>query len=101
MNFTSVASILANSEGAEHKSVIVAAAEKKGRKLGRIRLQATTDCSSESIDPFMLKNIDQKSLVITDGWSSYKPIEKKGLQSSEVLQTKAEDKSSVSGKSYL
>jgi transposase-like protein len=81
--------------GAEHKSVIVAAAEKKGRKLGRIRLQVSNDCSSESIDPFMLKNIDQKSLVITDGWSSYKPVEKKGYNHQRVLQTKAEDKSSV------
>ena len=81
--------------GAEHKSVIVAAAEKKGRKLGRIRLQVSNDCSSNSIDPFMLKNIDQKSLVITDGWSSYKPVEKKGYNHQRVLQTKAEDKSSV------
>ena len=81
--------------GAEHKSVIVAAAEKKGRKLGRIRLQVSNDCSFDSIDPFMLKNIDQKSLVITDGWSSYTPVEKKGYTHQRVLQNKAEDKSSV------
>jgi transposase-like protein len=81
--------------GAEHKSVIVAATEKKGRKLGRIRLQVLDDCSSDSIDPFMLKNIDQKSLVITDGWSSYTPVENKGYHHQRVLQTKAEDKSSV------
>jgi len=81
--------------GAEHKSVVIAAAEKKGRKLGRIRLQVSNDCSSNSIDPFMLKNIEQKSLVITDGWSSYKPVEKKGYNHQRVLQTKAEDKSSV------
>ena len=81
--------------GAEHKSVIVAAAEKKGRKLGRIRLQVSNDCSSDSIDPFMRNNIDQKSLVITDGWSSYTPVEKKGYHHQRVLQTKAEDKSNV------
>jgi len=81
--------------GAEHKSVVVAAAEKKGRKLGRIRLQTSNDCSSNSIDQFMVKNIDQKSRVITDGWSSYTPVTKKGYDHQRLLQAEAKDKSSV------
>jgi transposase-like protein len=81
--------------GAEHKSVVVAAAEKKGRKLGRIRLQITNDCSYNSIGQFMARNIDQKSLVITDGWSGYMPVEKKGYAHQRFVQAEAEDKSSV------
>jgi transposase-like protein len=81
--------------GAAHKSVVVAAAEKKGRKLGRIRLQVVDNCSSDSIDPFMRNHIDQQSLVITDGWSSYQPIKKKGYDHQRLVQSEAEDKSSV------
>ena len=81
--------------GADHKSVVVAATEKKGRKLGRIRLQMADDCSFSSIDQFMNQNINQKSHVITDGWSSYKPVQKKGYDHQRCVQAEAKDKNSV------
>ena len=43
----------------------------------------------------MARNIDQKSLVITDGWSGYKPVEKKGYDHQRFVQAEAENKSSV------
>jgi len=81
--------------GAEHKNVVVAAAEKKGRKLGRIRLRVIDDCSNSSLEGFISQNIDQKSSIITDGWCGYKPVQAKGYDHQRVLQTKTEDKSSV------
>jgi transposase-like protein len=81
--------------GAQHKSVIVAAAEKKGRKLGRIRLQVIDDCSYNNLEGFIAQNIDQTSTLITDGWCGYKPVQKQGYEHQRVLQTKAEDKSRV------
>jgi hypothetical protein len=71
------------------------AAEKKGSKLGRIRLQVIDDCSFNNLEWFIAQNIDQTSTVITDGWCGYKPVQKKGYNHQRVLQTKTEDKSRV------
>jgi hypothetical protein len=54
--------------GAEHKCSVAAAVEKKGRKLGRIRLQLIDDCLQDSLTQFMHLIIDPGSHVITDGW---------------------------------
>ncbi len=82
--------------GSGHKCPVAAAVEKQGRKLGRIRLQAIDDCSSEALIPFINLNVEKKSNVTTDGWSSYLPVKGQGDYDHErVIQADAEDKSSV------
>jgi transposase-like protein len=78
--------------GAEHKCSVAAAVEKKGRKLGRIRLQLIDDCSQESLTQFMNRTIDPGSHVITDGWSGYGADVSKNYDHEKVLQSKAEDR---------
>ena len=79
--------------GAEHKCSVVAAVEKKGRKLGRIRLQHIDDCSQKSLMQFITNTIDPASLVTTDGWRGYGSELSKNYDHEKVLQCKAEDKS--------
>ena len=57
--------------GAEGKSIVLAAVEKKEKKLGRIRLQVTGNCSADSLSAFIEQNIEHGSQVITDGWKGY------------------------------
>ncbi|VAW19017.1 hypothetical protein MNBD_BACTEROID03-2312 [hydrothermal vent metagenome] len=57
--------------GAEGKSLIVVAVEVIGRKTGRTRISKIPDASAESLEPFIERNIEKGSKVITDGWPSY------------------------------
>lgn len=81
--------------GAENKHSVVAAVEKKGRKLGRIRLQLIDDCSQNSLEQFIQRSVQPESHVITDGWSGYGSDVSKNYDHEKVLQSKAEDKSTT------
>ena len=81
--------------GSENKLAVVVAAEKKGKKLGRIRLQVIEDCSGEELMPFIQANIESGSSVVTDGWKGYNKLEEKGYTHHKIFQTKAENKESV------
>ena len=81
--------------GAEHKYPVVAAVEKYGEQLGRIRLQVVEDCSSGELVPFIEDNTIDGSHIITDGWSAYNPVRANGYDHEKVIQKNAEDKSSV------
>lgn len=81
--------------GAEHKCAVAIAVEKKGRKLGRIRIQVIEDCSSGELIPFVQANVDRGSLVTTDGWPGYKALQSCGYSHNAISQTKTKDKDSV------
>ena len=81
--------------GAEGKTIVLAAAEKRGRRLGRIRLQVAQDCSSDSLMPFIEHNIKPGSHVISDGWKGYGPIGNRNYSHQKVYWTKSADKASV------
>ncbi len=81
--------------GADGKTIVLAAAEKQGRRLGRIRLQVSQDCSSDSLMPFIEQNIETGSHIITDGWKGYNPIADGNYSHQTVYWTKSADKSSV------
>jgi transposase-like protein len=81
--------------GAEGKTIVVAAAEKRGYKLGRIRLQVAQDFSSDSLTPFIEQNIEAGSHIITDGWKGYNPIADSNYSHQTVYWSKKADKSSV------
>jgi len=64
--------------GAEGKSLIAVAVEVKGRKTGRVRLTKIPDASSESLNKFIEDNIEQFSIIHTDGWASYNNLSNMG-----------------------
>ena len=83
--------------GAEGKSIVLAAVEKKEPKLGRIRLQVTDDCSADSLSAFIERNIEHGSLVITDGWKGYS-LDPNHYDHLQVYLSKSKDKySALSG----
>jgi transposase-like protein len=62
----------------QDKSLIVIAAQEDGAGIGRIRMRRIPDASAESLMPFLEDTIELGSLVHTDGWLGYLPVEKKG-----------------------
>ena len=55
----------------ENKSIVVVAAEKNGRGIGRVRLQHVKDVSAESLLDFIRKTVEPGATIHTDGWKSY------------------------------
>lgn len=56
------------------KALVAIAAELKGRRIGRIRLQQVKDVSEDSLIPFVRSTIMPESTVRTDGWSGYNAL---------------------------
>jgi transposase-like protein len=66
--------------GAEKKALIVVAAQEEGRGVGRIRLRRIPDASAKSLIPFIENSVEPGSVVHTDGWLGYEPLEKRGYR---------------------
>jgi transposase-like protein len=69
--------------GAAGKTVVAGAVESRrgqsrGRRLGRLRLQAVRDASASSLVGFLDQNVLRTALVATDGWSGYRGLEAEG-----------------------
>jgi transposase-like protein len=64
----------------ERKALIAIAAEERGAGLGRIRMQRVRDASAASLMPFVEESVEPGSVVRTDGWLGYEPLEKKGYR---------------------
>ena len=87
--------------GAEHKYAVAIAVERKGRKLGRLRLQLIDDCSSGQLVPFVVDNVSPGSVVMTDGWKGYNEIGSCGYTHRQIVSSKAANKESVLAGSHL
>lgn len=81
--------------GAEHKCKVVVAVERKGRKLGRLRMQVIESCSADELTPFVKTNIAAGSRITTDGWGAYNGLRKEGYTHKAIVQSKTDDKESV------
>lgn len=81
--------------GAQNKCAVAIAVERKGRKLGRLRLQVIDDCSSGELMAFIQENVEYESQVTTDGWPGYKPLQQIGYIHNALSQTKTDDKDSI------
>lgn len=81
--------------GAEHKLAVVVATEKRGKKLGRVRLQVIENCSGKELIPFIKANVVSGSTVVTDGWKGYSSLDKKSYNHQQIFQVKAKNKESV------
>lgn len=62
----------------EKEVLIVVAAQEDGRGIRRIRMQHIADASATSLMPFVQNSIEPGSIVHTDAWLGYEPLEKKG-----------------------
>lgn len=62
------------------KVLIVVAAQEDGKGIGRIRLRSVPDASAESLMAFVEDSIELGSVVHTDGWLGYGPLERKGYR---------------------
>ena len=62
----------------EKKALIVVAAQEDGKGIGRIRMKRVVDASAESLIPFVEESVQPGSVVHTDGWLGYLPLESKG-----------------------
>ena len=65
--------------GAAGKTVVAGAVESRrgqarGRRLGRLRLQAVRDASASSLVGFLSQNVLRPADVATDGWSGYRGL---------------------------
>ena len=60
------------------KALIVIAAQEDGPGIGRIRMRRIADASAESLIPFVQDSVEPGSVVHTDGWLGYLPLEAKG-----------------------
>jgi transposase-like protein len=60
------------------KALIVVAAQEDGKRIGRIRMQAIPDASADSLIPFVEESVEPGSVIHTDAWLGYVPLETKG-----------------------
>lgn len=84
--------------GSHGKSIVVAAVERKDRKIGRIRLHVVDNCSADTLTAFINQNIAAGSYVITDGWKGYNSIDSDRYDHHQVFLSKSTDNlSALSG----
>ena len=81
--------------GSTGKTIVVAAVERTGEKIGRIRLKVIPNCSSDSLVVFINDTIEAGTTVCTDGWKGYYGIDDTMYNHYQVFQNKASAKESV------
>jgi transposase-like protein len=62
------------------KALVVVAAQEDGPGIGRIRMRQIVDASAESLMPFVQDSVARGSVIHTDGWLGYSPLESKGYE---------------------
>jgi transposase-like protein len=62
------------------KALVVVAAQEDGPGIGRIRMRHIIDASAESLIPFIQDSVQPGSIVHTDGWLGYLPVERNNYQ---------------------
>jgi transposase-like protein len=62
------------------KALVVVAAQEDGPGIGRIRMRQIVDASADSLMPFVRDSVEAGSVIHTDGWQGYLPLERKGYK---------------------
>ena len=62
------------------KALVAVAAQEDGPGIGRIRMRQVIDASAESLVPFIQDSVERGSVIHTDGWLGYLPLERKGYK---------------------
>jgi transposase-like protein len=73
--------------GAAGKALVVIAAQKEGKRIGRIRLKRVSDASAENLNKAIKCCIESKSTVRTDDWNGYNQVKKLGYTHDVVRKT--------------
>jgi transposase-like protein len=74
------------------KALVIIAAQKDGRKIGRIRLARIRDASAASLEAFVALVVEPGSSVHTDGWEGYGGLTSRGYQHQvSILRGKPKD----------
>ena len=81
--------------GAIGKTIVVAAVEKEGRRLGRIRLQVVPDCSANVLEQIVSTNVEPGSTAITDGWKGYSFLEESSYEHKAMVASHIDNKECV------
>jgi transposase-like protein len=71
--------------GAFGKELVFIAAEIRGRRIGRIRLRRIPDVSGATLENAVSEEIQEGSVVRSDGWSGYNGIAKLGYRHDVVI----------------
>jgi transposase-like protein len=80
----------------ETKALVVIAAQEDGAGIGRIRMRRIADASAQSLEPFIVENIEPGSVIHTDGWAGYGGVPAKGFDHQvTVLKGKKESASEL------
>jgi transposase-like protein len=74
------------------KALVVVAAQEDGPGIGRIRMRQIVDASAESLMPFVQDSIAPASVIHTDGWRGYLPLESKGYEHDVTIVTRRKKK---------
>jgi ISXO2-like transposase domain len=61
------------------KTLVVVAAQEDGKGIGRIRMPQIPNASAESLIPSVRDSVVPGSIVHTDGWLGYSPLESNGF----------------------
>src|SRR5260370_3463900 len=62
------------------KALVVVAAQEDGPGIGRIRMRQIVDASAQSLVPFVQDSVEPGSVIHTDGWLGYLPLDKTGYE---------------------
>jgi transposase-like protein len=62
------------------KALVVVAAQEDGPGIGRIRMRQIINASAESLVPFVQASAEVGSVIHTDGWAGYLPLEASGYR---------------------
>jgi transposase-like protein len=61
-----------------NKALVVVAAQEDGKGIGRIRMKQILDASADSLISYIRESIEPGSVVHTDSWPGYFPVERNG-----------------------
>lgn len=86
--------------GSSGKELVMIAAQKDGRKIGRIRLQRIPDASGDSLEGAIKDNIELSSILQTDGWQGYNGIKRLGY-AHEIIRQEAHVGENLLPKAHL
>ncbi len=73
--------------GAAGKALVVIAAQKDGKRIGRIRLKHVTDASAKSLNEAVKDSVEPNSIVRTDDWNGYNQLQKLSYSHDVIRKT--------------
>ena len=73
--------------GAAGKALVVIAAQKDGKRIGRIRLKRVADASAKNLNEAVKYSVEANSTVRTDDWNGYNQLQKLGYSHEVIRKT--------------